>query len=101
MKKILLIEDDQELAGLIVAGLGDFGFEVDWTSNGLEGLDRARSLRPDALIVDRLLPGLDGLGIIESLRKDRSRTPVLVLSGLRAVEDRVRGLRSRCGRRPA
>ena len=94
MKKVLLIEDDTELAEQIAAGLGDHGFEVDCASNGLEGLDKARSLRPDAMIVDCLLPGLDGLGVIESLRRDQLQTPVLVLSGLRGVEDRVRGLRS-------
>ncbi|MGJ4942546.1 response regulator transcription factor [Bradyrhizobium sp. HKCCYLS1011] len=94
MKKVLLIEDDSELAEQIAAGLGDHGFVVDWASNGLEGLDKARSLRPDAMIVDRLLPGVDGLGVIESLRRDQLQTPVLVLSGLGGVEDRVHGLRS-------
>jgi two-component system OmpR family response regulator len=94
MKKVLLIEDDGELAEQIAAGLGDHGFVVDWASNGLEGLDKARSFRPDAMIVDRLLPGVDGLGVIESLRRDQLQTPVLVLSGLGGVEDRVRGLRS-------
>src|SRR5207247_1835638 len=59
----------------------------------LDGLAKARDLRPDAMIVDRLLPGMDGLTVIESLRKDQVRTPVLVLSALGAVDDRVRGLR--------
>ena len=54
----------------------------------------ARALKPDALIVDRKLPGLDGLGVIARLRKDQIQAPVLVLSGLDAVEDRVRGLRA-------
>lgn len=93
MKKVLLIEDDGELAELIVAGLTDHGFEVEWAPNGLEGLDMARLSQPDVLIVDRGLPGLDGLGVIESLRKDQVRTPALVLSALGAVEDRVLGLR--------
>ena len=92
-KRLILIEDDEELAELITAGLIDHGFEVKWSSNGLEGLDKARSLRPDALIVDRQLPGLDGLGLIERLRDEQVRTPVLVLSALCAVEDRVQGLR--------
>lgn len=94
MKKILLIEDDSELAELIVAGLTDHRFEVEWARNGLEGLDMTRVSRPDVLIVDRGLPGLDGLGVIESLRKDQVRTPALVLSALGAVEDRVLGLRA-------
>ncbi|MCA6109314.1 response regulator transcription factor [Bradyrhizobium cenepequi] len=93
MKRLLLIEDDEELAELITAGLIDHGFGVEWASNGLEGLDKARSLKPDVLIVDRQLPGMNGLGVIEHLRDEQVRTPVLVLSALRAVEDRVQGLR--------
>src|ERR1700709_1695521 len=93
MTKVLLIEDDAETAEEITAELADRGFEVEWASNGIEGLDRARSSRPDAMIVDRLLPGMDGLTVIEALRKDQVRTPVLVLSALSAVDDRVRGLR--------
>jgi len=93
MAKVLLIEDDGETAEEITAELTDRGFEVEWSSNGLDGLDKARALRPDAMIVDRLLPGMDGLTVIEVLRKDQVRTPVLVLSALGAVDDRVRGLR--------
>jgi two-component system, OmpR family, response regulator len=93
MAKILLIEDDSETAKEVTAELIDSGFEVEWASNGNEGLDKARSLRPDAMIVDRLLPGMDGLAVIEALRKDHVGTPVLVLSALSAVDDRVRGLR--------
>lgn len=94
MKKVLLIEDDRELAEQIALGLSDHGFAVDWASDGLEGLDMARSSQPDVLIVDRLLPGLDGLGVIESLRRDQVLIPMLVLSGLGGVEDRVHGLRT-------
>jgi len=93
MTKVLLIEDDSETAEEITAELADRGFEVEWSANGIDGLDRARSSRPDAMIVDRLLPGMDGLTVIETLRKDQVRTPVLVLSALGAVDDRVRGLR--------
>jgi two-component system, OmpR family, response regulator len=93
MTKVLLIEDDGETAQEITAELTDRGFEVEWSSNGIDGLDKARTLRPDAMIVDRLLPGMDGLTVIESLRNDQMRTPVLVLSALGAVDDRVRGLR--------
>jgi two-component system OmpR family response regulator len=93
MAKVLLIEDDSETAEEITAELTDRGFEVEWSSNGVDGLDKARSLRPDAMIVDRLLPGMDGLTVIEALRKENDRTPVLVLSALGAVDDRVRGLR--------
>src|ERR1700726_849599 len=93
MAKVLLIEDDGETAEEITAELADRGFDVEWSANGIDGLDKARSLRPDAMIVDRLLPGMDGLTIIEALRKEQVRTPVLVLSALGAVDDRVRGLR--------
>jgi two-component system OmpR family response regulator len=93
MTKVLLIEDDSETAEEITAELGDRGFEIEWSADGIEGLDKARSSRPDAMIVDRLLPGMDGLTVIEALRKDQVRTPVLVLSALGAVDDRVRGLR--------
>ena len=93
MAKVLLIEDDSETAEEITAELADRGFDVEWSANGIDGLDKARSSRPDAMIVDRLLPGMDGLTIIEALRKDQVRTPVLVLSALGAVDDRVRGLR--------
>jgi two-component system, OmpR family, response regulator len=93
MNRILLIEDDAETAEAIVAELADRGFEVHWAADGVDGLDRARTSSPDAMIVDRMLPGMDGLTVIEALRNDQVRTPVLVLSALGAVDDRVRGLR--------
>ena len=94
MPKLLVIEDDGETAAEIIAEFTDLGFEVAWAATGIEGLDKARTDRPDALIVDRLLPGMDGLTIVEALRKDQMKTPVLVLSALGAVDDRVRGLRA-------
>jgi two-component system, OmpR family, response regulator len=94
MMKVLLIEDDDGTAEEIVAELSEFGFDVEWSSNGMEGLDKARALHPDVMIVDRMLPGMDGLTVIETLRKDQVSTPVLVLSALGAIDDRVRGLRS-------
>ncbi|SEN93857.1 response regulator transcription factor [Bradyrhizobium sp. OK095] len=93
MNRILLIEDDAETAEAIVAELADRGFEVQWAADGVDGLDRARASNPDAMIVDRMLPGMDGLTVIEALRNDQVSTPVLVLSALGAVDDRVRGLR--------
>jgi two-component system, OmpR family, response regulator len=94
MAKLLLIEDDHETADEIIAELVDRGFEVEWAATGIQGLDKARSGHPDAMIVDRMLPGMDGLTIIEALRQEEVRTPVLVLSALGAVDDRVRGLRA-------
>lgn len=94
MPNLLLIEDDRETAAEISAELRDRGFDVDWAANGIEGLDKARSGRAGAMIVDRLLPGMDGLTIVEALRHEGMRTPVLILSALGAVDDRVRGLRA-------
>jgi two-component system OmpR family response regulator len=94
MPKVLLIEDDQETANEIVAELESRGFDVDWASTGIEGLDKARADGADAMVVDRLLPGVDGLTIIEVVRKEQVTTPVLVLSALGGVDDRVRGLRA-------
>src|SRR5450432_173013 len=93
MPKILLIEDDTETADEIVAELNDRGFEVEGAATGIDGLDKARTSDVDAMIVDRLLPGMDGLTIVEALRQEGVRTPVLIVSALGAVDDRVRGLR--------
>ena len=94
MPRVLLIEDDAETACEISAELAERGYAVEWAANGVDGLAKARAGKTDILIVDRMLPGLDGLSVIEMLRKERVRTPVLVLSALGAVDDRVRGLRS-------
>jgi two-component system OmpR family response regulator len=94
MTKVLLIEDDAETAQEIIGELVDRGYSVEHADAGDAGLDMARSLAPDVLVVDRLLPGLDGLSVIERLRHEQIRTPVLVLSALGEVDDRVRGLRS-------
>jgi two-component system, OmpR family, response regulator len=93
MTRVLLVEDDQETADEIMAELVHRGFVVDWAATGIDGLGKARAGKPDAIIVDRLLPGMDGLTIIEALRQEQVRTPVLVLSALGAIDDRVRGLR--------
>jgi two-component system, OmpR family, response regulator len=94
MSRVLLIEDDAETAREIIAELVDRGFAVDWAPTGVEGLDKARTGEADVMIVDRLLPGVDGLTIIEVARQERISKPVLVLSALGAVDDRVRGLRA-------
>jgi two-component system, OmpR family, response regulator len=94
MPRLLLIEDDHETAGEIMAELADRGYEVDWAASGVDGLDKARAGTADVMIVDRLLPEVDGLTIIEAARKEQIRTPVLVLSALGAVDERVRGLRA-------
>ena len=94
MARLLLIEDDKETADEIRIALSERGFDVEWAANGIEGLDKARSGRAEAMVVDRMLPGMDGLTIIETVRRESMRTPVLVLSALGAIDDRVRGLRA-------
>lgn len=94
MTKVVLIEDDEDTAQDICAELKDSGYVVDWAADGIEGLERARAADADVLIVDRMLPGMDGLAVIDTLRREKIRTPVLVLSALGAVNDRVKGLRA-------
>jgi two-component system OmpR family response regulator len=94
MASVLLIEDDKETAQEIRAELGDRGYVVDWAADGVEGLDKARSGGAEVAIIDRMLPGMDGLTIVAAMRDEGLRTPVLVLSALGAVDDRVRGLRA-------
>jgi two-component system OmpR family response regulator len=92
--RVLIIEDDLEVAGYIRKGLTESGHVVDVASTGPEGLARALEGPYDTLIVDRMLPGLDGLTLIQALRNECVRTPVLVLSALGKVDDRVTGLKA-------
>ncbi len=89
---ILLIEDDAETATHIIKGLRQEGHVLDVASDGIDGLHLATELRPDLLIVDRMLPGLDGIAVVKALRAAGSRSPVLFLTALNAVADRVDGL---------
>jgi two-component system, OmpR family, response regulator len=90
--QILLIEDDSETATHIAKGLRADGHELSVTANGTDGLRAAAEHRPDLVIVDRMLPGLDGIGVVKALRAAGSRAPVLFLTALNAVADRVEGL---------
>jgi two-component system OmpR family response regulator len=92
--KILLIEDDREAAEYLTKALTESGYVVDHSAEGRDGLFMATSGAYDALIVDRMLPGMDGLSIIAALRAADIRTPTLILSALGAVDDRVKGLRA-------
>ena len=92
--KLLVIEDDREAAAYIVKGLNESGYVVDIAHEGREGLFMASSGNYDALIVDRMLPAMDGLAVISALRAADIRTLVLILSALGAVDDRVKGLRA-------
>lgn len=94
MRAILVIEDDAGTAMEIDAELTRLGFQVACASDGLEGLARATAGEWDALVVDRMLPGLDGLSVIGTLRERGIPTPALVLSALDQVSDRITGLRA-------
>jgi two-component system OmpR family response regulator len=91
---ILLVEDDDVIAEFVARGLGEAGFAVDRASDGEEGLDLALQNAYDAAVVDIMLPRLDGLGLIDRLRRRGRSTPVLILSARRTVDDRVRGLQA-------
>lgn len=92
--RILIIEDDDETAAYLAKGLKETGYTVDRAADGREGLFLATSEQYDAMIVDRMLPGMDGLAIVQSLRAQANMTPVLILSALGQVDDRVRGLQA-------
>jgi two-component system OmpR family response regulator len=90
--RILVVEDDKKIAAFVIKGLKEAGFAVDHTINGEDGLHQALTAPYDAVIIDIMLPKLDGLQLIEELRRQKINTPVLILSAKRSVDDRVRGL---------
>ncbi|MBW2737919.1 MAG: response regulator transcription factor [Deltaproteobacteria bacterium] len=89
--RILLIEDDQKIASFILKGFKESGFAVDHVSNGEDGLHMALTENYDAAIIDIMLPGLDGLCVIEDLRRKKNNIPAIILSAKRSVDDRVKG----------
>ncbi len=92
--RILIIEDDRESAAYISRGLEEAGHNSEHVVDGRDGLALATSTPFDAIIVDRMLPGMDGLTVIEKLRNNQITTPALILSALGEVNDRVDGLRA-------
>ncbi|WP_432474229.1 winged helix-turn-helix domain-containing protein [Amphritea sp. HPY] len=90
--KLLLIEDDQKISGYVAKGFRESGDIVDTQADGNDGLAMAMEGNYDLLIVDVMLPGRDGLSVIEEMRARGLATPVIILSAKRSVEDRVRGL---------
>ena len=92
--RLLVVEDDKKLAAYIVKGFQEAGFAVDHCANGEDGLVMATGTDYDAAVVDIMLPGLNGLALVEELRKQRSSVPVLILSAKASVDDRVKGLQT-------
>jgi two-component system OmpR family response regulator len=93
-RRILVIEDDRETAEQLVDSLVTSGYQVDLAVDGNEGLRRGRSAEYAVMTIDRMLPGIDGVAIIQRLRHDGIVTPALIVSALGEIDDRVRGLRA-------
>lgn len=91
---LLVIEDDPVLGKALQKGLNESGHACEWVRNGRKGLEEARSQRFDAVVLDLMLPDLPGLEIMTSLRTEGIRTPVLMLTAMGSVDDRVNGLKS-------
>lgn len=92
--RVLVIEDDRKAAEYMQKGLQESGYLVEFACDGIEGLALAQSGNFDVLIVDRMLPRLDGLSLVSELRAGGGETPVLFLSALGQVDDRVKGLKA-------
>ncbi|MGH8139530.1 MAG: response regulator transcription factor [Steroidobacteraceae bacterium] len=93
--KVLLVEDNERVSRFVVKGLQEAGHVADHADNGRDGMFLAASEHYDVIVMDRMLPGqIDGLAIIEALRKLGNRTPILILSALSDVDERIRGLKS-------
>jgi two-component system, OmpR family, response regulator len=90
--RLLLIEDDQKIASFVMKGFKSEGFAVDHAPDGVRGLDLGLTEPYDVIIVDVMLPKLDGLSVIENLRKQKVSTPIIILSAKDSVDDRVKGL---------
>jgi len=93
-QKILIVEDDKTTADFIVKSLTGEGFTVDHAADGRDGLFHATDGSYDAIVLDRMLPGIDGMAVLAALRAAQIATPVLILSNLGAVDARVEGLTS-------
>jgi len=93
-RSILIVEDDPEMARFLADSLAAEGYDVEWAADGLTGLSAARAADFDAIILDRMLPALDGLSVIQALRSEGNTTPVVFLSAIGTADERVRGLRA-------
>ena len=90
--RILLIEDDRQTADYVARGFGESGHRCDTLADGQDGLYQATRESYDVLVVDRMLPGLDGLSLVKALRAAKIMTPILFLTSVSGVDDRVEGL---------
>lgn len=90
--KVLMVEDEQRIAGFACAGLKEHGFLVEHVDNGEEGYARAKANQYDAVLLDVMLPGRDGLSVLKALRKEGIETPILLLTARNELDDRVAGL---------
>ncbi|WP_447756154.1 response regulator [Sphingopyxis fribergensis] len=93
-RPILVVEDDADTAAYLISGLDAGGYSVEWAADGQVGLAAARQGGFDAIILDRMLPLMDGLSILEALRSEGYETPVIFLSAIGTADERVRGLRA-------
>ena len=91
--RILIVEDDTTVASFLTRRLGDDGHEVDHAADGREGLRLASANNYEVMIVDRMLPELDGLKVVQSIRENGNKTPILILSALGEIDDKVYGLK--------
>lgn len=89
-----MVEDDPAIGAFVVRGLREAGYTVDHAKDGDAGFDLARHERYDAIVLDLMLPGRDGLSVIEGIREAGLTTPVLILTARRSVDDRVKGLQT-------
>lgn len=92
--RVLLVEDDVDTADYVAKGLREAGFTVEHVADGRDGLYLASSSAFDAVIMDRMLPGMDGLSVVKALRAGGVETPILILSALAHMDERVSGLRA-------
>ena len=92
--RILVVEDDPKIASFVVKGLKQNGFAVDHAADGEEGLGLARTRRYAAAVLDLMLPKLDGLSLLRKMRAEGGQSPVIVLSALASVDDRIKGLQA-------
>jgi len=90
--RLLLVEDDKKIASFVEKGLRSAGFAVDWADNGENGLHLALTEPYDVMVIDIMLPKLDGLKLIREIRRAEKNTPVIILSAKNSIEDRVKGL---------